>query len=205
MAEDTKEQIAAALPVARGEMPNGTLDEPTAYHLLKSEHGPARLSVKASPFRSTGVCYITVTHGDQREQVPIPIRSVPQAIERQIRKETMGQIPPAPYTQELNRQTMEYVRVYDENDPKYLEQVAEYTNIFIKRFVVQGLDCLIEDENGDIVWNPETGEGSWLQAVAALEKMGWTSDHIVYLREQIAELTQSDAQVEERERRKKSL
>ena len=205
MSEDMKEQIAAALPVTRGEVANGTLDEPTAYTLLKADHGPKRLSAKASPFRSTGVCYLTVTRNGERIQEDVPIRSVPQAIERQIRKETLGQIPQAPYTRELNRETMEYVRVYDENDPKYLEQVTEFTNLFIKRFVVQGLDCILEDLHGAEVWNPVTGEGSWQKAVDVLEDMGWTSDQIAYIREQIAELTQSDAQIEERERRKKSL
>ena len=206
MSEETAIQdVASALPVGRGPTANG-IDETSATSELKQPlTTPNRLSPQRSPFQSRGVCHIVVTQGPERIEVPIPIRSVPQAVEREIRALTMEKIPAPPIRQHLNSQTMEYDRLPDENDPAYLAKVAYHTNNFIRRFVLAGLDCVIESKGGDVVWDPEGNVQLWEDALTALEDMGWTSDQITHLREKIAELSQTDAQIEERERRKKSL
>ena len=197
--------IASALPVGRGQSPNGIDEQTATVEIKESLAPPQRLSPKTSPFKSRSVCYITVTDGAERRHVPIPIRSVSQSVERELRAETMGKIPSPPIRQHLNPNTMEYDKVPDESDPAYVAKVAELTNAFIKRFVLAGLDCTIESAQGDIVWEPDGSVQRSDEAIQALEDMGWTSDQITHLREKIAEMSQTDAQIEERERRKKSL
>lgn len=199
---DETQEITAALPT--NVQANNGAEAEAGNHVVAAVKR-VRLSAREAPFRSTGVAMIRITHAGQEIDYPVPIRSVPVIRDRELRKRTIEAPVPPDAGKTLDQQTMQYVQVYDEKNPEYLREVVAQTNLFVRLYVLEGLDCEIEDRDGRLVWDPaEGGVRDEAAALEALEASGWTSEHLEVLREDIAALTMTRQQREERERRKKS-
>ena len=161
-----------------------------------------KLSAKAPRFRSTGISRLGVMQDGREEDLLLPIRSVPFDITARLIEEAYVE---PPRTKKMNVETMEFDMVKDEFDPKYQKKLQQANMTFLKRYTLYALNCELEDEQGKIVWDPQSGVFDEPAALRVLDLQGLTSTHYTQIREDAERLSMSEQQRQEALRQKKSL
>ena len=161
-----------------------------------------RLSAKAPRFRCTGVSRLGVNQNGQEEELLLPIRSVPFDTTARLIEEAYVE---PPRTKKMNVETMEFDMVKDEFDPKYQRKLQQANMTFLKRYTLYALNCELEDEQGQIVWDPHGGVFQEAAALRVLDLQGLTSAHYTQIREDAERLSMSEQQRQDALRQKKSL
>lgn len=164
------------------------------------QHVLKKLSAKTPRFRSSGICRLGITTDGQEEELLLPIRSVPLETMSTLLEEAYVE---PPRSKRMNVETMEYEMVKDEHDPAYQRKIQHANVQFLKRFALYALDCELEDEDGTIVWNPETGLRNEAAALRVLEAQGLTQTHYAQIRTEVEELSMTERQRAEAARLKK--
>ena len=103
----------------------------------------------------------------------LPIRSVPFDTTARLIEEAYVE---PPRTKKMNVETMEFDMVKDELDPAYQRKLQQANMQFLKRYTLYALNCELEDEQGEIVWDPQAGVFQEAAALRVLDLQGLTSD-----------------------------
>ena len=161
-----------------------------------------RLSAKKPRFRSSGITLLGFTEYGTTQEVPLAIRSVPFETTARLVEEAYVE---PPRSKKMNIETMEFEMVKDEHDPAYQRKLQQANTLFLKRYTLYALNCELEDEQGNIVWDPVGGIYQEAAALRVLELQGFTSTHYTQIREDAERLSMTEQQQVEAARTKKSL
>ena len=74
----------------------------------------------------------------------------------------------------------------------------------MKRYTLYALNCELEDEQGQIVWDPHSGVFQEAAALRVLDLQGLTSTHYTQIREDAERLSQTQMQQQEAKRLRES-
>ena len=110
-----------------------------------------KLSARAPRFRCTGMTRLGVQQDGREEELLLPIRSVPFDTTMRLIEESYVE---PPRSKKMNIETMEFDMVKDEWDPAYQRKLQQANMQFLKRYTLYALNCELEDEQGQIVWDP---------------------------------------------------
>ena len=196
---DPLDQLEALLP-SQVQTPEKTAFLHTSTRDI--QQALTRLSAKAPRFRCTGITRLGVQQNGIEEELWLPIRSVPFDTTARLIEEAYVE---PPRSKKMNVETMEWDMVKDEFDPKYQRQLQQANMQFLKRYTLYALNCELEDEQGQIVWDPHSGVFQEAAALRVLDLQGLTSTHYTQIREDAERLTMSEQQRQDALRQKKSL
>ena len=146
-----------------------------------------RLSALEKLFDSTGIATVKVTKGTKEVLLSLPIQSIDNEIVEAMARPFRPRVP-------IKRLHIDgkWRDVISDQDPEYLDKMAEYNRTLSYLMIFHGIAVDICDETNNVVWSADNQTHDLGEARRVAKKMGLVDSHVVTIMQAIRELTSAE-------------